>query len=52
MSKSDDSTEEDIEKLFEAQLKKTKAKKHHRGYGDYERKGIYRGVKINSKSKK
>ncbi|WP_094228512.1 hypothetical protein [Methanolobus psychrotolerans] len=37
--------EEDLEELFEKNLKKKEEPKH-RGYGDYERKRIYRGPSV------
>lgn len=38
-------TEEELEELFDKQLKKRDEPKH-RGYGDYERKRIYRGPSV------
>ncbi|WMW22719.1 hypothetical protein RE476_02550 [Methanolobus mangrovi] len=37
--------EDDLEELFEKHLKKKEDPKH-RGYGDYERRRIYRGPSV------
>ncbi len=46
MSDNNDSIDEDeLEEMLEDQSK-LKEKPKHRGYGDYERRGIYRGPSV------
>ncbi|WP_406657538.1 hypothetical protein V7O62_03000 [Methanolobus sp. ZRKC2] len=48
MSEENDVSEDELEELLEEQSK-LKEKPKHRGYGDYERRGIYRGPAIKKK---
>ncbi|WP_342305311.1 hypothetical protein [Methanolobus sp. ZRKC5] len=43
--KNNDIGEDELEELFEKQLQK-KGDQKHRGYGDYERRRIYRGPDV------
>lgn len=45
MSSKDELTDDELEELLEEQSR-LKEKPKHRGYGDYERKGIYRGPAV------
>ncbi|WP_256623528.1 hypothetical protein [Methanolobus chelungpuianus] len=42
--------EDELERMLEEQSK-LKEKPKHRGYGDYERRGIYRGPDVKNESK-
>lgn len=44
-NKTDELNEDELDELFEKQLKKREDPKH-RGYGDYERRRIYKGPSV------
>ncbi|QLC49807.1 hypothetical protein HWN40_05880 [Methanolobus zinderi] len=51
MSDNEELTDEELEELLE-EHSKLKEKPKHRGYGDYERRRIYRGPSVKRDEKK